>query len=60
MNVFRQTFWWARMDWLAEFDLYSDLYSKEKKMIKVLSAFAFGAILSAGAFAQERFRFPAD
>jgi hypothetical protein len=42
------------MAWLVELDLYSDLHLKEKKMTKVLSAFACGAILSAGAFAQER------
>jgi hypothetical protein len=41
------------MAWLVEFDLYNDLHSKEKKMTRLCSTFALGALLSAGAFAQE-------
>jgi hypothetical protein len=42
------------MAWLVEFDLYNDLHSKEKKMTTLRSTFALGAILCAGAFAQEQ------
>jgi len=41
------------MAWLVEFDLYNETQSKEKKMTKLRFSFALGALLSAGAFAQE-------
>src|SRR5258706_471705 len=41
------------MAWLVEFDLYNSKHFKEMKMTKLRSTLAFGALLSAGAFAQE-------
>jgi hypothetical protein len=41
------------MAWLVEFDLYNSKHFKEKKMTKLRSILALGALLSAGAFAQE-------
>jgi hypothetical protein len=42
------------MAWLVEFDLYNDSHSKETMMMsKLRFTFALGALLSAGAFAQE-------